>query len=52
MIRVYSNLADKNLKALLDTIADKNSKPNLYRETMTKIGMRFGNTLLAEIDND
>ncbi len=52
MTRLYSDLANKNIKVLLDTIADKSSEPTLYRETMTKIGMSLGDALLAEIDND
>ncbi|NET61221.1 MAG: hypothetical protein F6K47_35365 [Symploca sp. SIO2E6] len=52
MTRVYSNLVNENIKALLNTIADKSSTPALYREAMTKIGMNFGDALLAEIDHD
>ncbi|MFB8789884.1 MAG: hypothetical protein U7123_13775 [Potamolinea sp.] len=52
MTRLYSDLANENIKVLLDTIADKSSDPILYRETMTKIGMNLGDALLAEIDND
>ncbi|NEP56366.1 MAG: hypothetical protein F6K31_04990 [Symploca sp. SIO2G7] len=52
MTRVYSNLVNENIKVLLDTIADKSSEPSLYRETMTKIGIVFGDALLAEIGNE
>ncbi|NER98106.1 MAG: hypothetical protein F6J86_30470 [Symploca sp. SIO1B1] len=51
MTRVYSNLVNEHIKVLLNTIADKSSEPTLYQDTMTKIGMNFGDALLAEIDN-
>lgn len=52
MTRLYSDLANENIKVLLNTIADKSSEPILYRKTMTKIGMNLGELLLAEIDNN
>lgn len=52
MTRLYSDLANENIKVLLNTIADKSSEPILYRKTMTKIGINLGELLLAEIDNN
>jgi hypothetical protein len=51
MTRTYSNLANTNIRYLLKTLADKNSQPNLYRETMYEIGINFGESILSKIDN-
>lgn len=51
MTRVYSDLANKKIQVLLDILANKNSDPNLYKETMNEIGIAFGDAILSEIDN-
>jgi hypothetical protein len=50
MTRVYSDLANEKIQVLLDTLADKNSDPNLYKKTMNEIGIAFGDAILSEID--
>lgn len=52
MTRTYSDLADENVRILLSTLADRNSEPNIYKETMTKIGMSLGDAILAQIDDE
>ena len=52
MTRIYSELANESIQVLLDTLADKNSAPNLYRDTMTKLGMALGDAILSQISNE
>ncbi len=51
MTRTYSNLANESVRVLLDTLADKDIAPDVYRETMTKIGMLLADTILSQISN-
>lgn len=51
MTRTYSNLVDRSIQALLDTIADQHTEPVLYQDTMTKIGMLLGSVVLSQISN-
>ena len=51
MTRIYSDRANKNIRILLNTLADKNTNPSLYKKTMYKIGNNFGESILSEIDN-
>jgi hypothetical protein len=51
MTRQYSELANSNIRFLLDTLADKSIEPKLYQETMTQLGMSLGDALLTKIDN-
>lgn len=50
MTRVYSDIADKNIQVLLNTLADKNSNSDLYQKTMNEIGIAFGDIILSEIE--
>lgn len=52
MIRTYSELANEAIQVLLDTLADRNSAPNLYKATMTKLGMALGDAILSQISNE
>lgn len=52
MTRTYSNFVDRSIQALLDTIADKQTSPALYQDTMTKIGMLLGSAVLSQISQD
>ena len=52
MTRTYSDLVDQSIHALLDTIADKNTEPAVYQETMTKLGMILGQAVLSQISNE
>ena len=52
MTRIYSELVNESIQVLLDTLADKNSAPNLYRDTMTKLGMALGDAILSQISNE
>lgn len=52
MTRIYSNLVDRSIQALLDTVADKNTEPALYQETMTKLGMLLGEAVLSQIRDE
>ena len=52
MTRTYSDLVDQSIQALLDTIADKNTEPAVYQETMTKLGMTLGQAVLSQISNE
>lgn len=51
MTRIYSELANDGIRVLLDTLADKNSVPNLYRGTMTKLGMALSDAILPQISD-
>lgn len=51
MTRTYSNLANKSIRVLLDTLADKNIAPNIYQDTMTKLGMFLGDAILSQISD-
>lgn len=51
MTRTYSKLANRDIRYLLKTLADKSSQPNLYRKTMYEIGIHFGESILSEIGN-
>lgn len=51
MTITYSELANKDIRNLLKTIADKSIKPNLYREAMYDIGSHFGDSFLSKIDD-
>ncbi|NHC34311.1 hypothetical protein [Scytonema millei] len=51
MTRTYSNIVDRSIQALLDTIADKHTEPALYQDTMTKIGMLLGSAVLSQISD-
>lgn len=51
MKRTYSALVNPNITALLNTLADKATAPDLYQATMTQLGSHFGNVLLNYIDN-
>lgn len=51
MTRTYSELANRDIRYLLKTLADKSSQPNLYRKTMYEIGIHFGESILSEIGN-
>lgn len=52
MTRTYSDLADENVQILLNTLADRNSEPDIYKETMSKIGMSLDDAILAQIDDE
>jgi hypothetical protein len=52
MTRTYSEFANESIKVLLDTLADKNSAPELYRTTMMKLGMALGDVILAQISHE
>lgn len=52
MTRVYSDLVDKKIQILLETLADKSSEPSLYQKAMTTIGTSLGNAILAEIKDE
>ncbi len=52
MTRIYSELANESIQVLLDTLADKNSAPNLYRDTMTKLGIALGDAILSQISDE
>jgi hypothetical protein len=51
MTRLYSDICNKDVTRLLETLANKNVKPDEYKETMTKIGINFGNFLLSKIND-
>lgn len=51
MTRTYSNLVDRSIQALLDTIADKQTSPALYQDTMTKLGILLGSAVLSQISD-
>jgi hypothetical protein len=51
MTRKYSALANDDVRLLLDNLADKSTNPGRYREVMLSLGMSFGDTIFAEIDN-
>lgn len=51
MTRKYSNLANENMRSLLDTLADKSVEPELYKKTIFNIGLSLGDAILAEIPN-
>lgn len=52
MTRTYSELANEAIQVLLDTLADRNSAPELYKATMTKLGMALGDAILSQISNE
>lgn len=52
MTRTYSALVNPDIKVLLDRLIDQATVPELYQETMTKLGMNFGDVLLSKIAND
>lgn len=52
MTRTYSELANEDIELLLNTLADKNSVPDIYKATMTKVGMALGDAVLSQISND
>ncbi|WP_009632889.1 hypothetical protein [Synechocystis sp. PCC 7509] len=52
MTRSYSNLVNENIKDLLGILADKNVAPDIYKDTMTKLGMFLGNAILNHIDKE
>lgn len=52
MTRTYSNLTTDNIKALLDILVDRSSVPDIYKHTMTKIGISLGDAVLTEIGDD
>ncbi|KHG40519.1 MULTISPECIES: hypothetical protein [Aphanizomenon] len=51
MTRLYSDICNQDIQQLLETLANKNVKPDQYKDTMTKIGMNLGNFLLSEIND-
>lgn len=52
MTRTYSALVNSDIKVLLDRLIDRATVPGLYQETMTKLGMSFGDILLNKIDDN
>jgi hypothetical protein len=51
MTRTYSDLVNPTITALLDTLVDKLTDPELYQATMTKLGLHFGDVLLNQINS-
>lgn len=51
MTRKYSNLANENIRFLLNTLANKSVESELYRKTIFNIGLSLGDAILAEIPN-
>lgn len=51
MTRTYSKLADDDVRDLLNILADRKSDPDIYKKTMTKVGMRLGDAILAQIND-
>ena len=51
MTRIYSDIVNKSVQVLLNTLADKSITPDIYRKTMTEIGMLLGDAILAQISN-
>lgn len=51
MTRIYSDIANENAQVLLNTLADKDIAPDVYRETMTKIGVLLGDAILSQISD-
>lgn len=49
MTRTYSNLANENVRVLLNTLVDKNVASDIYQDTMTKLGIFLGNAILSKI---
>lgn len=52
MTRDYSGLVNEHIQLLLDTLADENSAPDIYKATMTKVGMALGDAVLSQISNE
>lgn len=51
MTRIYSDIANKKVHVLLDTLADKSIAPDIYQKTMTEIGMHLGDAILSQISD-
>jgi hypothetical protein len=51
MTRTYSALVNQDIEALLNRLIDKATAPELYQETMIKLGSSFGDVLLNKIDD-
>ena len=52
MTRTYSKIANDKMQRLLDTLADKDSQPAIYRQAMTQLGMGLGEAILSEIKSN
>ncbi|WP_066423335.1 hypothetical protein [Anabaena sp. 4-3] len=51
MTRLYSDICNQDVQKLLETLANKNVNPDLYKETMTKLGSNLGKFLVSKINN-
>ena len=51
MTRRYSHLVNPEVQELLNTLVSRSSEPSLYREAMMRIGLSFGDAILAEMNN-
>ncbi|MBD1842479.1 hypothetical protein H6F89_03425 [Cyanobacteria bacterium FACHB-63] len=49
MTRTYSPLVNENVRSLLETLSDRSTGPDAYKEAMTCLGMSLGECILPKI---
>ncbi|MUG94369.1 hypothetical protein F7734_19105 [Scytonema sp. UIC 10036] len=51
MTRLYSDLCHADTRYWLEVLADKSIEPRKYKEAMTEVGRRLGDSILSKIDD-